>query len=116
MSSTSHGFSLLFIELGSVIAGLAVLARLASRWGFSAIPLYLLAGLAFGNGGLLPLDWSAGFIELGSEISVLLLLFMLGSEYSGEQLRDNLRGGLAGGLLGLALNFPPGLIAGFLLE
>src|SRR5438067_1478573 len=24
-------------------------------WGFSAIPLYLLAGLAFGNGGIAPL-------------------------------------------------------------
>jgi hypothetical protein len=47
-----------FIELGAAIVGLAILARLASRWGFSAIPLYLLAGLTFGNGGVLPLPFS----------------------------------------------------------
>jgi hypothetical protein len=42
--------SLVFIELGAAVIGLAVLARLAHRFGFSAIPLYLLGGLAFGNG------------------------------------------------------------------
>ena len=47
-----HDISLIFIELGAVVIGLAVLARIASRFGFSAIPLYLLAGLAMGNGGL----------------------------------------------------------------
>jgi len=39
--------SFVFIELGIAIVGLAILTRLASRFGFSAIPLYLLAGLAF---------------------------------------------------------------------
>jgi len=68
------------------------LARIASRWGFSAIPLYLLAGLAFGNGGLSPLKVSAGFIHIGAEIGVLLLLFMLGVEYTGRELVENLRG------------------------
>ncbi len=113
MSSTSHGFSLLFIELGSVIAGLAVLARLASRWGFSSIPLYLLAGLAFGNGGLLPLKLSKEFIEIGAEIGVLLLLFMLGLEYSGDDLKQSLRHGLAAGAVDFVLNFTPGLVMGF---
>src|SRR5207237_336179 len=79
---------------GATVVGLAVLARLATRWGFSAIPLYLLAGLAFGNGGLLPLGLSAGFAHIGAEIGVLLLLFMLGLEYTGQELRDNLRVGL----------------------
>jgi hypothetical protein len=55
MNAASH-VSVLFIELGAVVVGLAILARLASRWGFSTIPLYLIAGLGFGNGGLLPLD------------------------------------------------------------
>jgi hypothetical protein len=41
------------IELGAAVLGLAILARLASRQGVSPIPLYLLGGLAFGNGGLL---------------------------------------------------------------
>jgi len=115
MDAAPHDISLVFIELGAVVVGLALLARAASRWGVSAIPLYLLAGLALGNGGLLPLNLSKGFIELGAEIGVLLLLFMLGLEYSGEQLRDNLRSGFSAGLVDFALNFPPGLIAGLLL-
>jgi CPA2 family monovalent cation:H+ antiporter-2 len=110
-----HEVSSVFIELGAVVVGLAILARLASRVGFSAIPLYLVAGLAFGNGGLIPLNLSKGFIQLGAEIGVLLLLFMLGLEYTGDELRSNLRRGFSAGLLDLALNFPPGFVAGLLL-
>jgi CPA2 family monovalent cation:H+ antiporter-2 len=104
--------SLVFIELGCAIIGLALLARLASRWGFSAIPLYLLAGLAFGNGGILPLQFSEEFVHIGAEIGVILLLFMLGLEYSGDELSANLKTGLPAGIVDLLLNFPPGLIAG----
>src|SRR6185437_14989802 len=107
--------SRLFIELGCAIVGLAVLARGANRYGFSAIPLYLLAGLAFGNGGISPLNISGQFVHTGAEIGVLLLLFMLGLEYTGEELKHNLRIGFPSGLVDFTLNFPPGLIAGFLL-
>lgn len=107
--------SLILIELGGVIIGLALLARIATRWGFSAIPLYLLSGLAFGNGGLLPLDLSRSFIHVGSEIGVVLLLFMLGLEYTGREMLENLRGGLPSGIIDFILNFPPGLIMGLLL-
>jgi CPA2 family monovalent cation:H+ antiporter-2 len=115
MESVTHDLSFVFIELGVAIIGLAVLARVASRWGFSAIPLYLLAGLAFGNGGLAPLNFSEGFIHVGAQIGVLLLLFMLGLEYTGEELKENLRLGLPAGAVDLALNFPPGFIAGLIL-
>jgi monovalent cation:H+ antiporter-2, CPA2 family len=64
--------------MGLVVVGLAVLARLANRCGFSAIPLYLVAGLAFGNGGLEPLRLSESFIGTGAEIGVLSLLFEFG--------------------------------------
>jgi CPA2 family monovalent cation:H+ antiporter-2 len=110
-----HEFAPVFIELGAMIIGLALLARLASRWDISSIPLYLLAGLAFGNGGLMPLNLSKGFVQLGAEVGVLLLLFMLGVEYSGEQLRQNLRSGLPAGAIDLLLNFPPGFAVGLLL-
>jgi monovalent cation:H+ antiporter-2, CPA2 family len=113
--ASAHDLSLTFIELGAVVVGLALLARLASRWGFSSIPLYLLAGLAFGNGGLAPLNLSQGFVQLGAEIGVLLLLFMLGLEYTGSELQENLRRGFSAGVLDFVLNFPPGLIAGLLL-
>jgi K+:H+ antiporter subunit KhtU len=107
--------SLVFIELGAVVIGLALLTRLASRWGFSAIPLYLLAGLAFGNGGLAPLQFSQEFVRVGAEIGVILLLFMLGLEYTGEELGANLRSGLAAGAVDVLLNFTPGFLAGLLL-
>jgi monovalent cation:H+ antiporter-2, CPA2 family len=115
MDSMTHDASGLLIELGLVVVGLAVLARVASRWSVSSIPFYLLAGLAFGKGGLAPLNVSEGFIHIGAEIGVLLLLFMLGLEYTGEELKANLRSGLPAGIADLALNFPPGLIAGLLL-
>jgi monovalent cation:H+ antiporter-2, CPA2 family len=108
--------SRLFIELGCAIVGLAVLARIANRWGFSAIPLYLLAGLAFGNGGLAPLELSRDFVHTGADIGVLLLLFMLGLEYTGDELKQTLRGGFFSAVIDLALNFLPGLISGLLLH
>ena len=110
-----NDISLVFIELGVAIIGLALLTRLASRWGFSAIPLYLLAGLAFGNGGILPLQFSEEFVHIGAEIGVILLLFMLGLEYSGEELIANLKIGLPAGVIDFILNFPPGLLVGLLL-
>ena len=114
MLSSANG-SEVFVELGAAIVGLAILARIANRLGFSAIPLYLIAGLAFGNGGLAPLPFSQEFIHIGAEIGVLLLLFMLGLEYSGEELKLNLKRGISAGFIDLLLNFTPGLIAGLLL-
>ena len=114
MPSAVHA-SISFVELGCAVIGLAVLARIASRFGFSAIPLYLLAGLAFGNGGIAPLRVSEGFIHGGGEIGVLLLLFMLGLEYSGDQLVRTLRSGFVAGIIDFVLNFSPGLIFGFIL-
>ena len=112
---SAHTIAAMFIELGAAILGLAIVARLAKRFGISAIPLYLLAGLAFGKGGLAPLDLSEGFIHTGAEIGVLLLLFMLGLEYTGEELRHSLKQGLPAGIVDFLLNFPPGLIAGLLM-
>jgi CPA2 family monovalent cation:H+ antiporter-2 len=111
----SHALAVLFLELGTATIGLAILARVANRWGFSSIPLYLLAGLAFGKGGLAPLAVSRSFIAEGAEIGVLMLLFMLGLEYTGAELKQNLRGGAPGALIDLLLNFPPGFVAGLLL-
>lgn len=115
LAAVSTDFSMLFIELGIVVLGLVVLGRLANRFGFSSIPLYLLAGLAFGNGGILPLQFSEGFVSLGAEVGVILLLFMLGLEYTADELQEGLTTGWKGGLVDFAMNFSPGYIAGWML-
>ena len=107
--------SSVLIELGAVIVGLAILARLASRLGIPAIPLYLLAGLAFGEGGLLPLVTTAEFIEIGAQIGLILLLLSLGLEYSARELIATLRAQASAGFLDAALNFSPGFLAGLIL-
>src|SRR6266511_3071055 len=105
-----HGAELL-LELGGVILGLGILGRVAGRLGLSPIPLYLLAGLAFGKGGLLPLVTATEFIQTGAELGVILLLLLLGIEYSAEELTASLRRSAGAGLVDLALNFTPGLAA-----
>src|SRR6266511_2710769 len=109
-----HGAELL-LELGGVILGLGILGRVAGRLGLSPIPLYLLAGLAFGKGGLLPLVTATEFIQTGAELGVILLLLLLGIEYSAEELTASLRRSAGAGLVDLAPNFTPGLAAGLLL-
>lgn len=103
------------IELGAVIIGLAILARLASRLAIPAIPLYLLAGLAFGEGGVFPLVTTAEFIELGAEIGLILLLLSLGLEYSARELVSTLKAQAPVALMDLVVNFAPGFVAGVLL-
>jgi CPA2 family monovalent cation:H+ antiporter-2 len=107
--------TLLFLELGGLVLVLGVLARLAAAIRLSPIPLYLLAGLAVGKGGLVPLVTSDDFVEIGADIGIVLLLLMLGLEYSGRQLIAGLRTTAPAGLLDLGLNFTPGLVAGLLL-
>jgi monovalent cation:H+ antiporter-2, CPA2 family len=107
--------ALAFVEVGAISLGLSLLARLAGRIGLSAVPLYLVAGLAFGDGGLARVEVSAEFITLTAEIGVLLLLFTLGLEYSDAELRNGLRTGLPTGGLDAALNALPGVAAGLLL-
>jgi CPA2 family monovalent cation:H+ antiporter-2 len=107
--------ALLLLEVGGIILLLAVLARLAVRIGLSPIPLYLLGGLAFGEGGILPLVTSEEFIDVGAEIGVVLLLLMLGLEYTAEELVKGMRTTFRAGLVDLVLNFAPGYGAGLLL-
>ena len=107
--------SLFLIELGGVVLLLAILARLASRFGFSPIPLYLLAGLAFGQGGVIPLVTADDFIAAGAEIGLILLLFSLGLEYSASELVGSLRSTAVIGGLDLLLNLTPGFLAGLIL-
>src|SRR6476469_1135193 len=106
----------LFIELGAVVLALGLLGRFAGRIGLSPIPFYLLAGLAVGQGGLVPLDASEEFIGIGAEIGVVLLLLLLGLEYSASELTTNLRQQAPAGVMNIVANGAPGVLIGIMLR
>jgi monovalent cation:H+ antiporter-2, CPA2 family len=105
-----HDTTLLLVEVGALLLGLSLLGRLALRFGISPIPLYLLAGLVFGHGGVVPLSASEDFFAVGSEIGVILLLAMLGLEYSADELLGNLKRARLAGVLDALLNAVPGAL------
>jgi CPA2 family monovalent cation:H+ antiporter-2 len=110
-----HESTALLIELGSLILGLGLIGRIAGRIGLSPIPLYLLAGLAFGHGGLLPLSASEDFTAVGAEIGVILLLLLLGLEYRASELVSSLKTQYPSGIVDFLLNATPGAAAALLL-
>jgi CPA2 family monovalent cation:H+ antiporter-2 len=116
-TSAGPHVAVLLIELGSILFGLAVLARIARRLKIPVIPLYLLAGLAFGQGGFVSLTASHEFVEVAAEIGVIILLLMLGLEYSASELTGSLKAAAPVGALDGLLNAAPGaalaLIAGW---
>jgi CPA2 family monovalent cation:H+ antiporter-2 len=105
----------LLVELGAILLGLAFLSRLATKIGMPTIPLYLTAGLAFGRGGVLPLVTAEDFVQVGAEIGLILLLFMLGLEYTAGELTSTLRTHAQVGGIDFVLNFTPGFLAGLVL-
>ena len=54
LAAGSKEAALAFIEIGGIVLALAVLSRFAGRIGISAVPLYLIAGLWVGDGGVVP--------------------------------------------------------------
>jgi CPA2 family monovalent cation:H+ antiporter-2 len=100
--------ALSLIELGAVVFCLGLLARLAGRIGMSPIPLYLVGGLCFGAGGVVELSGMKEFSHLSGEIGVILLLLMLGLEYTATELVTGLRRSWKAGILDFVLNFLPG--------
>ncbi|XRQ15023.1 cation:proton antiporter [Actinomadura welshii] len=103
------------IELGAIILGLGLLGAVSVRFSISPIPLYLIAGLAFGSGGILPLTDSEEFVSLGAEVGVILLLFTLGLEYTAPELVGTLRTSAPVGLADLVLNAAPGAAVALIL-
>lgn len=102
--------TILLVEVGALLLGLGLLSRFADRIGISPIPFYLLAGLAFGDGGILPLSGGTEFFEIGSEIGVILLLLMLGLEYTASELVASLRKSRTAGLVDALFNALPGAL------
>lgn len=104
-----------FMELGLIIFLVALVGRVANRIGLSPIPFYLIIGLLFSSEGVFQPEFAKDFIELGSEIGVILLLFMLGLEYTSDELKGVLRTSIPAGMLDLVMNMTPGVIFGLVL-
>lgn len=105
----------LLLELGVIFVVLTILGSSARRFGLSPIPLYLLAGLFLGNGGIAPVPDAAAFVSTGASIGVVLLLLTLGLEFSIGEFSESLRRHLPSAWVDLVLNATPGAVAGWLL-
>ena len=105
----------MLIELGVIFLVLAGLGRFAARIGIPSVPLYLLAGLVMGKGGLFQVDAGEEFLAVGAQIGVVLLLLLLGLEYSPIDLKNGVRMTWQAGLLDIFANTVPGVAMGLIL-
>jgi CPA2 family monovalent cation:H+ antiporter-2 len=101
----------LFLEFGLLLLALGLLTRFAHRLGISSVPFYLLGGLAVGKGGVVGIDAEGTFIPTIAELGVVLLLLLLGLEYSGRQILTTAKDQSRSGLIDLVVNFIPGAVA-----
>ncbi|MEV6177753.1 cation:proton antiporter [Streptomyces sp. NPDC052015] len=105
----------LLLELGIILAALSVLGAAARRFTLSPVPLYLLAGLAIGEGGIAPVPAAGEFVEIGAGIGVVLLLLTLGLQFSLTEFTSSLRRHVPSAVIDLVLNAVPGAVAAWLL-
>ncbi|TQN42599.1 potassium/proton antiporter membrane subunit (CPA2 family) [Blastococcus colisei] len=105
----------LLVELGLLFLGLSLLGLAARRLGLSPVPFVLIAALALGDGGIVPLSTAEPFLTASAEIGVVLLLLTLGLEFSASELFSSFRRHAPSGVVDLVLNAPPGFAAGLLL-
>jgi CPA2 family monovalent cation:H+ antiporter-2 len=103
----------LLLQLGAVLTALALLGTVARRFALSPIPVYLLTGLALGNGGITPVTTAGQFIITGAPIGIVLLLLTLGLEFSATEFSSSLRHHLPSAVVDLVLNATPGAVVGW---
>ena len=101
-------------ELAVTIGMLGVLGLLASRFGLSAIPAYLLAGLLLGPNEpkVISLISPSEVTDFVAEIGIIFLLFFLGLEFTLSRLSRSRRHVVFGGLFDFGVNAGLGLIVG----
>lgn len=109
------GVNLTLVEIGLLFLGLGLLSWLALKLHVSSVPLFLLAGLALGKGGIVPLNLSEDFLNVGAEIGAILLLLVLGFEYSASELAASMKKRWHAGLLDILLNAVPAALLALVL-
>ena len=106
----------LLLEAGVVFAVLAVAGTVARRVDLSVIPFYVVAGMLVGPGVLgragYPALQDQAFITLLAEFGIVFLLFFLGLEFSLDRLLESRSEIGRSELIGLAINFPAGVLVG----
>lgn len=107
--------SALLLQLGALLTMLALLGAVARRFGLSPIPVYLMAGLSLGKGGLLPVAAADDFVITAAPIGVVLLLLTLGLEFSATEFASSMRHHLPSAGVDIVLNATPGALAGWFL-
>jgi CPA2 family monovalent cation:H+ antiporter-2 len=114
-ASTTPEGSAMLAEIGAALLVLGIVAFLANRLKFSVVPLYLLIGLAIGEGGLVPLNVSEDFLNTGAQIGAIMLLLLLGLEYSAYDLAKAFSQRRSAGLVDFLVSATPGFIVGLFL-
>lgn len=114
-AATSEFDALLLSEMGGILLLLGILAFIATRNRLSVVPLFILMGLAFGEGGLIPVGLSEDFLLIGAQIGAILLLLLLGLEYSAREIGESLKLGWRIGVYDIILNALPGAIVALVL-
>lgn len=102
--------ALVLTEVGAIFLFLGLIAFAAVRLRISSVPFFLVAGLAFGKGGAFDLQLSGSYLDTTAQIGVLLLLLLLGLEYSASELGRSVRKQKSVGLVDLVLNGLPGAL------
>ena len=114
-SQASLAVNLTLLEIGLLFIGLGLLSWLALKLHVSSVPLFLIAGLALGKGGIVPLNVSEGFLNVGAEIGAILLLLVLGFEYSASELAASMKKRWHAGLMDILMNAVPAAILALIL-
>lgn len=114
LAAAGSDIALALTEIGGVLLALGVVSRVAHRLRASPVPGFLAVGVVL---GLLPgpLTLEPQTIELGAAVGVVLLLFFIGLEYTGDELVETLREHRVSGVVDAVLNALPGLAVGLLL-
>ena len=101
-------------ELAATLAVLGALGLVASRFGLSAIPAYLAAGILLGPNQpeIFSIIEPSEVTDFVAEIGIIALLFFLGLEFSFDRVVGTTRHIGFGGTLDLAVNFGLGLVVG----
>src|SRR3972149_5032359 len=101
-------------QLAVTVAVLGALGLIASRFGLSAIPAYLLAGLLLGPNEprALSLIEPSEVTSFVADLGVVFLLFFLGLEFSLDRLLRSGRHLGIGGSIDLVVNAGVGLLVG----